>query len=42
MGAAAAALRKEAGLFCGFFLRKGDVFAFVGLNKNLKDLKEHA
>ena len=34
-----AAIRKEAGLFCGSFLRKGEVFAYVGRNQNLKDLK---
>jgi hypothetical protein len=28
-----AALRKEAGLFCGSFLRKGEVFAYVGKSK---------
>ena len=32
------AIRKEAGHFCGSFLRKGEVFAFVGRNQNLKDL----
>ena len=31
------ARRKEAGLFCGSFLQKGEVFAHVGLIKNLKD-----
>jgi hypothetical protein len=31
--------RKEAGLFCGSFPRKGEVFACVGLIQNLKDLK---
>ena len=31
---------KEAGLFCGSFLRKGEVFASVGLSQNLKDLKD--
>ena len=30
---------KEAGPFCGSFLRKGEVFAYVGLIQNLKDLK---
>jgi len=34
-----AAIRKQAGLFCGSFLRKGEVFAYFGLSKNLKDLK---
>ena len=34
-----AALRKEAGLFCGSLLRKGEVFAYVGLIQILKDLK---
>jgi hypothetical protein len=33
-------MRKEAGLFCGSLLRKGEVFAYVGRNQNLKDLKE--
>ena len=33
------AIRKEAGGFCGTFLRKGEVFACVGLSQNLKDLK---
>jgi len=33
------AIRKEAGLFCGSFLRKGLVFACVGLIQTLKDLK---
>jgi len=33
-----AALRQEAGLFCGSFLRKGEVFAYVGLIQNPKDL----
>jgi hypothetical protein len=32
------ALRKEAGLFCGSFLRKGEVSAYVELIQNLKDL----
>ena len=31
--------RKEAGLFCGSFLWKGVVFAYVGSNQTLKDLK---
>jgi hypothetical protein len=34
------ALRKEAGLFCGSLLRKGEVFAYAGSIQNLKDLKE--
>jgi hypothetical protein len=34
-----AALRKEAGIFCGSFLRKGEVFAYVGRSQNLKDQK---
>jgi len=34
-------IRKEAGLFCGSFLRKGEVFAYVGLTQNLKDLTVH-
>jgi hypothetical protein len=29
-----------AGLFCGPFLRKGEVSAYVGLIQNLKDLKD--
>ena len=33
-----AAMRKEAGLFCGSFLRKGEVFNCVGKNQNFKDL----
>ena len=35
------ALRKDAGPYCGprLFLRKGEVFAYVGLPQNLKDLK---
>ena len=33
-------LRKDAGLYCGPRLRKGDVFAYVGLPQNLKDLKD--
>ena len=35
-----AAIRKEPGLYCGSRLRKGEVFAYVGLSQNLKDLKE--
>ena len=34
------ALRKDAGLCCGSRLRKGEVFAYVGLPQNLKDLKD--
>ena len=30
-----------AGLCCGSRLRKGEVFAYVGRNENLKDLKAH-
>jgi hypothetical protein len=33
-----AAIRKELGLFCGFSPLKDEVFAFVGLSRNLKDL----
>ena len=33
------AIRKETGLCCGSRLRKGEVFAYVGLPQNLKDLK---
>ena len=33
------AIRKEARLFCGSFLRKGKVFAYVGLSQNLKEIK---
>ena len=33
------AIRKDAGLCCGSRLRKGEVFAYVGLPQNLKDLK---
>ena len=33
------ALRKDEGLCCGSRLRKGEVFAYVGRNQNLKDLK---
>ena len=32
--------QKEAGLFCGSFPLKGEVFADGGLSQNLKDLKE--
>ena len=34
------AIRKDAGLCCGSRLRKGEVFAYVGLPQNLKDLKK--
>ena len=33
-------MRKDAGLCCGSRLRKGEVFAYVGLPQNLKDLKD--
>ena len=33
------AIRKDAGICCGSRLRKGEVFAYVGRNQNLKDLK---
>ena len=33
-------LRKDAGLCCGSRLRKGEVFAYVGRNQHLKDLKD--
>ena len=33
------AIRKDAGLCCGSRLRSGEVFAYVGRNQNLKDLK---
>ena len=36
---ACTAIRKDAGLCCGSRLRKGEVFAHVGLPQNLKDLK---
>ena len=32
-------IRKDAGLYCGPRLRKGEVFAYVGLPQSLKDLK---
>ena len=35
-----AAFRKDTELYCGSRLRKGDVFAYVGLSQNLKDLKD--
>ena len=34
------AMRKEGGLFCGSFLRKGEVLSYVGLSQNVKDLKD--
>ena len=34
------AIRKDAGLCCGSRLRKGEVFAYLGLPQNLKDLKD--
>ena len=33
------AIKKDAGLCCGSRLRKGEVFAYIGRNQNLKDLK---
>jgi len=39
MTCADCASRKEAGLFCGSFLRKGELFAYVGSIQILKDLK---
>ena len=33
-------IRKDAGLYCGSRLRSGEVFAYVGLSQNLKDLKD--
>jgi len=36
-----AAIRKEAGVFCGSFLRKGEELTYVGLFHNLKDLKRY-
>ena len=38
-GRSFAAIRKDTGLYCGSRLRKGEVFAYVGLSHNLKDLK---
>ena len=32
-------VRKDAGLFCGSFRRNGEVFAQVGTNHNLQDLR---
>ena len=37
-----AAIRKDTGLYCGSRLRKGEVFGYVGLSQNLKDLKDHS
>ena len=34
------AIRQDAGLYCGSRLWKGEVFAYVGLPQNLKDLKD--
>ena len=34
------AIRKDAGFFSGSFLWKGEVFAYIGLSQNLKDLKD--
>ena len=34
------AIRKDAGLYCGPRLRKGEVFAYVELPQHLKDLKD--
>ena len=34
------AIRKDAGLYCEPRLGKGEVFAYVGRNQNLKDLKD--
>jgi hypothetical protein len=33
------AIRKDAGLFCGFFPRKGEAFACFGSGQNPQDLK---
>ena len=30
----------DTGLYCGSRLRSGEVFAYVGRNQNLKDLKD--
>ena len=32
-------MRKETGLFCGSFLKQGEVLAYAGLNQTPKDLK---
>ena len=34
-----AAIRKQAGIFCGSFLRKGEVLAYVGSIQTLKGLQ---
>jgi len=34
------AIRKDAGLFCGSFLRKSEVFAYGGRIQNLRNLKD--
>ena len=34
------AIRKDAGLYCGPRLLKGEVFAYGGLPENLKDLQK--
>ena len=36
------AIQKDAGRCCGSRLRSGEVFAYVGRNQNLKDLKAQA
>ena len=33
-----AAIEKKAGLFCRFFLKKGEALAYFGLHQELKDL----
>ena len=35
-----AAIRKDTGLYCGYRLRKGEVFVYVGPSQNLKDRKD--
>ena len=40
IGGSFAAIRKEAESVCETFLRKGEVFAFVGISYNLTDLNE--
>jgi len=35
-----AAIRKEAGLFCGSLMRKDEALAYVGLFQTLKDLND--
>ena len=37
-----AAIRKDTGVCCGSRLRKGEAFAYVERNQNLKDLKDMA